>query len=77
MSNNMPCTTSLQLHTSNFLYSESKIQQKMQCNFGSNDDCSVIITLHKKMKFFIKDIFSKYSQIRRKLQIWSHLLKES
>ena len=29
------------------------------------------------MKFFIKNIFSKSDQIRRKLQIWSHLLKES
>ena len=31
----------------------------------------------QKMKFFIKDFFSKYDQIRRKLQIWSHLLKKS
>ena len=30
----------------------------------------------QKMKFFINDFFSKY-QIRRKLPIWSHLLKES
>ena len=29
------------------------------------------------MKFSIKNIFSKYDQIRRKLQIWSHLLKKS
>ena len=29
------------------------------------------------MKFSIKDLFSKYSQIRRNLQIWSHLLKKS
>ena len=28
------------------------------------------------MKLFIKDFFSKCDQIRRKLQIWSHLLKE-
>ena len=32
-------------------------------------------TLHKKMKFSIKDFFSKCAQIRRKLWIWSHLLK--
>ena len=31
----------------------------------------------KKMKFSIKDFFSKCDQIRRKLQIWSHLLKKS
>ena len=28
------------------------------------------------MKFPIKDFFSKYDQIRRKLGIWSHLLKK-
>ena len=28
------------------------------------------------MKFFIKDFFSICDQIRRKLQIWSHLLKK-
>ena len=31
----------------------------------------------QKMKFSIKDFFSKYNQIRRKLRIWSHLLKKS
>ena len=31
----------------------------------------------QKMKFFIKDFFSKYDQIRRKLRIWLHLLKKS
>ena len=31
----------------------------------------------QKMKFSIKDFFSKYDQISRKLQIWSHLLKKS
>ena len=29
-----------------------------------------------KMKFFFKDFFSKWEKIRRKLQIWSHLLKQ-
>ena len=29
------------------------------------------------MKFSITDFFSKYDQIRRKLRIWSHLLKKS
>ena len=29
-----------------------------------------------KMKIFIKDYFSKCDQIRRKLRIWSHLLKK-
>ena len=31
----------------------------------------------RKMKFSIKDFFSKYDQIRRKLQILSYLLKKS
>ena len=30
-----------------------------------------------KRKFSIKDFFSKCDQIRRKLRIWSHLLKKS
>ena len=29
------------------------------------------------MKFSIKDFFIKCDQIRRKLQIWSHMLKKS
>ena len=33
-------------------------------------------TAHK-MKFSITDFFSKCDQVRRKLQIWSHLLKKS
>ena len=31
----------------------------------------------QKMKFSIKDFFSKCDQIRRKLRIWSRLLKKS
>ena len=31
----------------------------------------------QKMKISIKDFFSKRDQIRRKLSIWSHLLKKS
>ena len=31
----------------------------------------------EKMKFFIKDIFSKCDEIRSFLQIWSHILKTS
>ena len=30
----------------------------------------------QKMKFSIKDFFSKCDQIHRKLRIWSHLLKK-
>ena len=31
----------------------------------------------QKMKFSIKDFFSKYDQIRRRLRIWLHLRKKS
>ena len=31
----------------------------------------------QKMKFSIKDFFSKRDQIRRKLRIWSHLMTKS
>ena len=31
----------------------------------------------QKMKFFIKDFFSKCDQIRSFLRIWSHLLTKS
>ena len=35
------------------------------------------MTLHRKIKFSIKDFFSKCNQIRSFLAIWSHLLKNS
>ena len=38
--------------------------------FHNNFDCI-------KMKFLIKDFFSKYDQILSFIQIWSHLLKKS
>ena len=31
----------------------------------------------QKIKFSIKDFFSKYDQIRRKLRIWLHVPKKS
>ena len=37
----------------------------------------VIVYTAQKMKFSIRDFFSNCDQIRRKLRIWSHLLKES
>ena len=36
-----------------------------------------VLNTAEKMKFSNKDFFSKCDQIRRKLQIWSHLLKKS
>ena len=37
----------------------------------------LLIQTAQKMKFSIKAFFSKCDQIRRKLQIWSHLPKKS
>ena len=34
-------------------------------------------SLHKKIKFYIKNFFSKCDQIHSFLRIWSHLLKKS
>ena len=39
--------------------------------------CYQSFTTTQKIKFSIKDFFSKCNQMRRKLQIWSHLLKKS
>ena len=38
---------------------------------------AILMITAQKMKFSIKDFFSKCYQIRWKLQIWSHLLKKS
>ena len=42
--------------------------------------CSLVnvkIPIAQKRKFSITGFLSKYDQIRRKLQIWSHLMKKS
>ena len=38
---------------------------------------SWVVYIAQNMKFSIKDFFIKCDQIRRKLRIWSHLLKKS
>ena len=38
---------------------------------------SLIFDTTQKMKFSITDFLSKCDQIRRKLRIWSHLLRKS
>ena len=62
-----------------FLYWDSKNRIKVTRNIKINNLCNncPVNALHKKMKFSIKDFFSKCEQIRRKLRIWSHLLKKS
>ena len=56
------------------------INGTMKTVFMSNLFHAVIlldfINTARKMKFSIKDFFSKCDQIRRNLQIWSHLLNK-
>ena len=46
-------------------------------SFPSSDFDVLSFFTAQKMKFSIKDFFSKFDQIRSFLQIWSHLLKKS
>ena len=53
----------------------------------NNDDCLIVVSYEiikklikwtlQKMKYSIKDFFSKYDQFHSFLRIWSHLLKKS
>ena len=58
-----------------------KFQDKIQSRSGDlKYTCSeghCYFHTAQKIKFCIKDFFSKCDQIRRKLRIWSHLLKKS
>ena len=55
----------------------------LQGNFGFKKIVEIIhiykeiCDTAQKMKFSIKDFFSKCDQIRMKMRIWSHLLKKS
>ena len=44
---------------------------------GKFNSPTAIIYIVQKMKFSIKDFFSKYNQICSFLRIWSHILKKS
>ena len=48
----------------------------MECSFSDQRSLIFYFTA-QKMKFSIKDFFSKCGQIRRKLRIGSHLLKKN
>ena len=50
------------------------VKKVINQNNDANDNDRVT---SQKMKFSIKDFFSKCDQIPRKLRIWSHLLKKS
>ena len=54
---------------------EVKLSIKFQID--SIDIFIILVTITaQKMKFSIRDFFSKYDQILRKARIWSHLLKK-
>ena len=56
------------------------VATKNLCAFIPIIENNVIIFRYiivQKMKFSIKDFYSKYDRIRRKLRIWSHLLQKS
>ena len=56
----------------NLFYSESGMKKEKIKLFEKQNAYTA-----PKMKFYIKYFFRKCDQIRRKLRIWSHLLKES
>ena len=47
--------------------------------YAYSDDLRIIFQRYitQKIKFFIKDFFSKWDQIYRNLRIWSHYMKKS
>ena len=51
--------------------------KSLQIRLGNVLALSLLINTAQKMKFSIKDFFSKCEQIRRKLRIWSDLLNKS
>ena len=81
----------LKIMTEIFLLNHPNNEDMQQPNSWENQIKSCIFDLNhldtlelkfmdytaQKMKFSIEDFFSKCDQIRRKLRIWSHLLKKS
>ena len=58
-----------------FSYIEEEKTLTLKSGVWSLEEC--VIYTAQKMKFSITDFFSNCDQIRRKLRIWSHLLKKS
>ena len=54
----------------------SSVNLEVEITLKNETSQSEAITA-QKIKFSIKDFFSKCDQIRRKVEIWSHLLKKS
>ena len=62
------------IHLENFLWSINLHFLKREL---VNLHKIIILFIAQKMKFSIKDFFSKCDQIRKKLRIWLRLLKKS
>ena len=60
-----------------FLLDQITLKRMWSVAMSYNSSEAGKISHCKKKNFSNKDFFSKYNQIRRKLQIWSHLLKKS
>ena len=60
-----------------FFPCESSLNSINQEGIGYPEKKTFAIYTAQKMKFSIKDFFSKCDQIRRKPRIWSHWLKKS
>ena len=58
-------------NTRNFNKCAADFNNELKLAFHSNNLTA------QKMKFSVKDFFTKCDQIRKKLRIWSHLLKKS
>ena len=55
----------------------SKVPARVTKSVHSFQICRNTTCTVQKMKFFVKDFFSKCGQIHRELRIWSDLLKKS
>ena len=56
---------------------ERTVLYSVGIQFTFSNDPILDVDTAQKMKFSIKDLFSKCNQIRSFLRIWSHLLKKS
>ena len=77
-SNNIVCSSLKNKLKNLWAYCNCRLSQKA-ANFTGKYLCWSLFTIKftaQKMKFSIKDFFSKCDQIGRKLRIWSHLLKK-
>ena len=54
----------------------TELLDPLTVEFSQNVFRFCLISLHKKVALSSKNFYDKFGQIRRKLRIWSHLLKK-